>query len=163
MNSFKLALGAGLLAAALGAQAAAAVTPLNLISQGSIAAGGQVSATFTVDSFKSGLGFFSANIDDGQDLYAGDVFQIFKTGTTTPVAGGANGSSPFFSQVTFNNLATGSYYAVLKSGVAGTYSIETNYSVTASTAGPVPEPESLALALAGLGVVAFLLRGATRA
>jgi hypothetical protein len=67
----------------------------------------------------------------------------------------------FSSTVSFSGLSIGQVYTIeLKSGITGGYAIKSNFVGDAfnATITAVPEPESLALVLAGLGVAGMLAR-----
>jgi hypothetical protein len=80
------------------------------------------------------------------DLFMGNV------GSGTPIGEFAFGSTA--SSSTFTSLAAGSYYYSV-SGKVGANAKAASYALT-SQVSPVPEPESYALMLAGLGAGGFI-------
>lgn len=149
MNTFirSAALGA-LLAAGAMSQAVAAAT---VIDSDSIAA-------FTPDSFSFNLASdsfasFTATVRNGSNVPVKPLSFDLYSGTTLIAASSSLGS--ISTNNTYSNLLAGMYTLKFESSVAGTYKITqgTGVAVTA-----VPEPESIALALAGIGVAGTLLR-----
>jgi hypothetical protein len=80
------------------------------------------------------------------DLFMGNV----GSGTNIGEFAFSNTSS----SATFTSLAAGSYYYVV-SGKVGANAVAASYALT-SQASPVPEPETYALMLAGLGAGGFI-------
>ncbi len=157
MNAFKLAALAAALSFGAGAQAAT----LNTVATGHLNAGQQLTIQFSIDNFIAGNATISAKVKSDLDgkFKAPVSFAIYNDSNVLISTSDATPGNLAGTSYTFSNLATGTYTAKLTEGAfGGVYTIASKYQTTFISASAVPEPESVALAFAGLGVAGLLLK-----
>ncbi|MES3012480.1 MAG: PEP-CTERM sorting domain-containing protein [Pseudomonadota bacterium] len=158
-------LSGGAVATLAGGTVYGADQPFADIPAGGSIFGGNFLAAGPTSGAPATLSFTGAGVDyisflwGSPDLY--NTLTVTSTGGVTQVFTAAslsfavtNGNQSFSQYVQFSGLAGAKITALSFNNVPATDAFETaNYSIT-----PVPEPETYALLLAGLGVVGFMAR-----
>lgn len=110
----------------------------------------------------AGLTTFNTKVfTPGISIVGFDLYNLLDLSLVTPIAGKNSSSNPSGSTKTFTylNLSAGDYaLKVSTSGLSNTLRVISSANVTEYSTSPVPEPETLALALGGVGVAGTLLR-----
>jgi hypothetical protein len=103
--------------------------------------------------------FSFGNIAGDVELYKGDVANIWDTDTLID-SFTFSGASALSQTHNFADLTTGNYYYKIDGGLGkgGTKHYGLASFTTATASAPVPEPETYAMLLAGLGVVGIAAR-----
>ncbi len=153
----KLIATAALAACSVGAQAAATTTTQTVVDID----GGTFNAILdeiTVSSLSNVFGTLTFNSGSGSIDLGMFVFNFTLSNPTGDVTVGLGSAGSFTAQPTgysfsFNNVAAGTYNLSVKGLNDTATAVSATYSVTA-----VPEPETYAMMLAGLGAIGFLSR-----
>lgn len=124
-------------------------------SHGALELGGNTVSGAIFDTFEFDLGTASS-VTSGVLSFGtvvGGAYSLYSAGVDGVIGGGDDVFQGAWGFGTLNavTLGAGSYYYSVLGGAVGTV----NYAI-ASTAAPVPEPETYALLAAGLGIVGFV-------